>query len=205
MTATPTSKVAIQAGTFSLDSLVTIVGPVFRFDTKNFDDKKAVVIPRATLNSTIATQGSYSTYRLKAQTAVRLESFGVKKYLIVYKDPETVRANITLDMAVDEVAAVASDNLQEFAYAAVQGLVNFNRKIFVFKTSLVPTQTQQTRGMVSIDLPATDLKFRMLNATHGMLIQLNEYSNDLYAGIYDFSKLTAAGAELSVMNSTRLA
>lgn len=39
--------------------------------------------------------------------------------MIVYKDPETIRTNITLDVAVDEIATISSDNMQEFAYTAV--------------------------------------------------------------------------------------
>ena len=66
VSATPISKVAISAATFSLDNLIKVIGPVFKFDMKNFNENKSVVIPRVTLNATITSLGSFSTYRLKA-------------------------------------------------------------------------------------------------------------------------------------------
>lgn len=37
-----------------------------------------------------------------------------------------------------------------------------------------------------------------------MIIQLNKYSNDLFAGIYDLSKLSNNYVDLAIMNSTRM-
>ena len=37
-----------------------------------------------------------------------------------------------------------------------------------------------------------------------MIIQLNKYSNDLFAGIYDLSKLSNSYVDLAIMNSTSM-
>ena len=183
---------SMSAKEFNVEQMYKITGPVFRVDPRGFDAAKAVVYPRLYLNQTLTGSSSYSKYKVKFQVGARLEFNNTKSYLLIYKDPQTLRANLSLDFYVDDPLAVTSDPSNAFAYSICEGFDGHVRTVFIHKTSLVPTVLTAAKGAIPVESSSTDLGLTLVKANLFMVTRYNRDTGDFTSSLHDFSGLSAS-------------
>lgn len=199
------NKVAIQNKNFSLDALFDIRGPVFAFnwsipaESSKIELYQRLYFERFVLASTNRT---YARYAIKGDVAARLEFNGIQTNLLIYKDPITLRANLTLEHTSDTTVAIAADTNYNFAYSIAKGYLNNEEYIFLYKSSLVPTVLDSAKAYITSEISGDTIR---INLADGPNFIISEYlSSDflLHLGVVNTAAMTATWSELTRSKSS---
>lgn len=200
------NKIPIKKGEFNLETLFKITGPIFSIFSKNNNEAKSIITPRVYHDQTITRNFSYSIYKVKWEIGARIESDGVHSNLLVFKDPLTLRTNLSLNVFAEDTIAIKMTPDRKKAYTIFEGLNSFDRSVFVVQTSLVPTSTEIKTGHVPADIVSTQLKIATIDTSKNYFLvnQFNQDTGDMVLSIVDFSNLGEKWPKLKVLKQKRL-
>ena len=190
-TVTKVKSIPVSANTFNLEELFNIVGPTFNMTSSGFDSTKIAILPRVYANGTMTSAYSHSNIHIEGFMSLRVQYFDTNTSLLVYRDPETLRYNLSTEYYIDGPVAVIQDRIDYTAFILAEGLNLTQKVIFVYRTPLVSSQFNVTKGYIHHEIKSTQLTMRYIKQYAYQVAQFNKDSMDLILEIYDLSKLNA--------------
>ena len=203
--ATKIKSVPVSATIFNLDELFNISGPVFNFTSSGFDSTKITILPRVYANGTMTSTHAHSSMHIEGFVSIRVQHFDTNTSLLLYRDPETLRYNLSTEYYIDGPVAVIQDRIDYTAYIVAEGLNLTQRLLFVYRSPLVSGQFSVSKGVIHHETKSTHITLRHLKQYFYQVAQFNKDNMDLILEIYDFSKLNAIWVLLTPLAKERTA
>lgn len=192
------SSTPISIGTFNLESLYKVSGPVFSLAATGFDASKLTFIPRVSQSGTLSYgQAATSSLKINELVGIRVQYYSVNTYLLLYRDPETLRANISTEFYVDSPAAGIQDKTEYTAYLVAEGVNLTQRIVMIYRAALVTGQYSLFKAFFKSEISSSDLSMRYIKDKVYQVTQFSKLSQMMVIGIFDLNNINTDWKELS--------
>lgn len=182
----------VAVGTFNIEELFTIAGPVFSFSSSGFDGAKATFWPRVYANGSLSSSNAHSSLQVEGFVSVRVQYTETNTTINVYRDPETQRYSLNTEYYVDGPVGIIQDRIDYTAYVVAQGLNLTQRLLFVYRVPLVSSQFDLKKGVLFSDVKCSKITLRYIKQHIYQVAQYSKQARELILSIYDFSPMSTS-------------